>query len=89
MGFTPVDTEMKKLKSLLLSPFSFLLPFSFPFPLAHHLPPAPSRSAGAHCPATYCVMGGGSSQAVGENIPLGVKGYKLQRRWMSAGQTLV
>lgn len=26
---------------------------------------------------------------MGENIPLGVKGDKLQHSWMSAGQTLI
>lgn len=97
MCFPPVDTQTKRLKSLLLSLFSFLLPFSFPSPLARQPLPVLARSArypctllpGARCPATRCVTGGWSSRTVGENIPLGVKGDKLQHSWMSAGQTLV
>lgn len=39
MCFPPADTQMKRLKSLLPSLSSFLLPFSFPSPLARQLWP--------------------------------------------------
>lgn len=94
MCFPPVDTQMESLKSLLSSLFSFPLPFSFPSPLAlqlwpgvHDIQVSPSPTPAALQPAA--LTGGWSSRRMGENVPPGVKGAKLQHSWMSAEHTLI
>lgn len=92
MDFSIMENQMKRLKFPCFEPVVLLIAFFLP-PLL-----LPTRS-GQECllfvypPCRHtlpcCVMGGWSSWTMDEDIPLGMKGDKLQHSWVSVEQTFL